>query len=452
MTNIADENLLLDDFASFTEADITLSEEQIHRAGELSQPILDSQQKWQTYLNALALFGFIDWLAERDESLTVDIDNCSVTLPHYANFIDGVFNLQVGEFQVCLLTNGVAIDEVVTIPRAILEIPQYQAQLYIVVDVVEEMREITIASFITHSDLEREIEANDLASDEDWTYEVPATWFNIDTNDILLYLRCLAPAAIPLPEATPIDSADIQEELASLASSLQSSNKVWEVLSWDLGKQVLANGELLSWLYQLQNGELSLQLAIAALREGFSNTLSQVSRQIINVRSWLNAELDDMAQSLAWNLLPAPAFATSAFRDLRVTNRNSPVEEFEAILSQLRNEEDVPVNASGAFQDLELEDLSLRLFAVTWEEAEPEAETEWNLLLILGARQGSYLPQNLKLRISLAGELLDEQTNEADSEDTYLYSRVIAEPGEQLTASINLQNGASITLPPFSFE
>ena len=65
------DNLLLD-FESITEADITLTPEQIDRAVELSNPILNPQHQWQTYLNALALFGFTDWLQDRDSAIEVN--------------------------------------------------------------------------------------------------------------------------------------------------------------------------------------------------------------------------------------------------------------------------------------------------------------------------------------------------------------------------------------------
>ena len=120
--NIETDNLLLD-FESFSEAGIELSSEQVDRAIELSDRIIDPERQWQTYLNSLALFGFQTWLESRDASLILNCDRCSVKQPSYANYIDGVFNLTVGGYKLCLLTNGVAIDEFVSIDRALIDLP-----------------------------------------------------------------------------------------------------------------------------------------------------------------------------------------------------------------------------------------------------------------------------------------------------------------------------------------
>ena len=458
MTNfsISNEDLFLD-FAPITDADIVLSEEQLELAARNSQSIINPQQQWQTYLNALALAGFRDWLAERDNNLIVDSSNCSLTQSHYANYIDGVFNLEVGEFKVCLLTDGVTVDELVTFPRAILELPQYMAHLYVLVSVIEERAEIAITSFLNYADLQARIQASSLAADADWTYEIPATWFNKDSDDLLLALRCLDAQSIVLPQASSDTSASLAQELATKVELLQAPDTdLSSVLTWEQGKKLLGNPEILTWLYQLQSGNLSLQIAIANLQDRLASAVRDVSQAVINARTWLNRELDDLAQSLAWNLLPAPAFATSAFRDLQVTNRESPIAEFEAILAQLRaSEEEIPVDAGGIYRDLTLGDYALRLFAITWEERGEEPESadvpEWNLMVILGAQVGSYLPQNLKLEIQLETEVLDEQVAETDTADTYLYSRVIGEINEQFTISITLATGETVSLPKFAF-
>lgn len=451
--NIADEDILLD-FAPVTEAEITLTEEQIAQAVQISQSIINPQQQWQTYLNALALFGFTDWLGERDSNLNVNSNNCSLAQAHYASYIDGVFNLEVGEFRVCLLTDGVAMDELITFPRAILELPQYTAHLYVLVNVIEERAEIAIDSFITYTDLQVRIQESNLAADADWTYEVPLTWFNSSSDDLLLYLRCLDSQSITLPQASSENDSDSAQELIDKANLLQDpKTELSSVLTWKQGQQLLGNPELLNWLYQLQSGNLSLSVAIANLQDRLTSTVREVSQAVINARSWLNRELDDLAQNLAWNVLPAPAFATSAFRDIQVTNRESPVAEFEAVLAQLRaSGEEIPVDAGGVYRDLTIGNYALRLFAITWEEAEPEDVPEWNLLVVLGARVGSYLPANLKLEIKLETEVLDEQIVETDTEDTYLYSRVIGEMSEQFTVNITLATGETISLPKFAFQ
>lgn len=453
MTNYnRDTDNLLIDFKSLTEADITLTPEQIDRAVELSNPIINPQQQWQTYLNVLALFGFTDWLQDRDSAIEVNSANCSVTQPQYANYIDGVFNLTVGEFKVCLLTNGVAIDELVTFPRAILDLPEYAAHFYVLVNVTEERGEVAINSFLRYDEIIDRQQTNNLTSNADWTYEIPLTWFNSESDDLLLNLRCLNPQAITLPENSTAISLNI-DELEALIPQLQTGLPLPEMLTWAQGAQLLANPNLLTWLYELQTATLSPQAAIAALRNRLSIAVESVTQSVINVKSWLSNELDEIAQNLAWTLLPASAFSPAALRDLQVLNRESPAEELTVILTQLRDSgEEIPNDASGAYHDFNLAAYALRLFAITWGIEETDNVPEWNLSIFLGAQPNSYLPEGLKLELRQDNTVLDERIATTDIEDTYLYVRVIGELDEQFTVSIILPNGDSITLPKFIYQ
>ena len=450
--NIETNNLLLD-FESFSEAGIELSPEQIDRAVELSDRIPNSERQWQAYLNALALFGFETWLQSRDRSLIINSDNCSVKQPSYASYIDGVFNLTVGEYKVCLLTNGVAIDEFISVERAVIDLPEYTAHFYVLVDVVEEQSEVSINSFIRYDEIIQRKQATNLSADADWTYELPLAWFNSEPDDLLLYLRCLEPSIITLP-TTVTAANNIQSQLESLLPQLQTSETaLHEVLTWEQAAPILSNPNLLAWLYELQTSQPSARDALASLRDRASATISEVTQRVINVKSWLSDELDELAQNLAWTLLPAPAFAPSAFRDLEVINRESPAEEFEAIITQLRNSgEDIPVDARGACQDFNLATHALRLFAVTWAIEEIEGVPEWNLLLILGAQPDNYLPQGLKLELREGDTILDEKIVPEDTDNSYIYTRVIGELNEQFTVSILLANGETITFPHFAFQ
>ena len=461
MTNYnSDKNLLLD-FESLSEAGIALSSKQIDRAIELSDRVIDPERQWQTYLNALALFGFETWLQSRDSSLTINSDNCSVKQPSYASFIDGVFNLEVGEFKVCLLTKGVAIDEFITVSRAVIDLPEYAAHFYVLVNVIEEQEEVSVDSFIRYDEIIKHRRSGNLIPDADWTYELPLAWFNPEPNDLLLYLRCLEPNAISKRSASQVAlpttataAINIQSELESLLPQLQSTETaLHEILTWEQAKSLLSNSNLLAWLYELQTTQPSTRDALTSLSDCLSGTISEVTQRVINVKSWLSDELDELAQNLAWMRLPAPAFAPSAFRDLRVINRESPVEEFEAIVSQLRDSgEDIPIDARGAWQDFDLAAHSLRLFAVTWLIKATANVPEWNLLLVLGAQPDNYIPQGLRLEIREGDTVLEEKVVPEDTEDSYIYTRVIGELEEKFTISIVLANFESITFPDFAFD
>ena len=441
-----DNNLLLD-FESFSSTGIELSSAQIERAVELSDRIINPERQWRTYLNSLALFGFETWIEERDNSLRLNADNCSVKYPSYASYIDGVFNLTVGEYKICLLTNGVAIDEFVSVDRAVIDLPEYVAHFYVLVDVVEEQAEVKVDRFISYEEILEGKQTANLNANADWTYAVPLTWFNSESDDLLLRLRCLEPNIIT-PAVTTTSNIDWLE---SLLPQLRSGDALHQTLTWSQAASILSDRNLLNWLYELQTTQPSVANSLATLRGIVSDRIAEITQTAINVKSWLSDELDELAQ-LSWILLPTPA-AAGGLRDLEVVSRESPIEEFAAVITQLRaSGEDIPEFARGAYQDFALDSHELRLFVVTWDVAEIEDVPEWSLLLVLGAQPNNYLPQGLKLEIKTGDTVLDEKIVEQDTEDSYIYSQVIGELNEQFTVGIILTDGTAFTFPNFVFN
>ena len=444
-----DNNLLLD-FESFSETGIELSTDQIERAVELSERIQDPERQWRTYINSLALFGFETWIEERDNSLTLNSDNCSVKDRSYASYIDGVFNLTVGEYKICLLTNGAAIDEFVSIDRALIELPEYAAYFYVLVEVVEEQAEVRIDRFISYEQIIERKQAANLSADADWTYEIPLAWFNSEPDDLLLHLRCLEPSiSIDLPAVTT--NSDVQRQLESLLPRLQSGEALHRVLTWSQAAVILSDRSLLDWLYKLQTTQSSIADSLAALRDRLSTNVSKITQTAINVKAWLSNELDELARELSWTLLPIPT-AASGLRDLETVN-TSPVEEFAAIITKLKAREDIPETARGACKDFDLASHGLRLFAITWDVAEIEDVPEWSLLLVLGARLDNYLPQGLKLEVKVGEAVLDDKIVAEDTDDSYIYTGVvIGELDEQFTVNIILADGTPSTSFNFAFN
>ena len=440
-----DNNLLLY-FESFSETVIELSSAQIERAVELSDRILDPERQWRTYLNSLALFGFETWIEERDNSLTFNSDNCSVMYPSYASYIDGVFDLTIGEYKICLLTNGVAIDEFISVNRALIELPEYAAHFYVLVEVVEERAEVRVDRFINYEQLIERKQATHLSVDPDWTYEIPLAWFNPQPDDLLLHLRCLEPNTITLPAEVTTNSD--RSQLESLLPQLQSGEALYRVLTWSQAAVILSDRSLLDWLYKLQTTQPSITDSLAALRDRLSSNVAKITQTAVNVKAWLSDEIDELARELSWTLLPIPA--ASGLRDLEIISRESPVEEFAAIITQLRaSGEDIPETARSAYQDFILASHGLRLFAVTWDVAEIEDVPEWSLLLVLGAQLDNYLPQGLELKVAAGEAVLDNKIVAEDTDDSYIHTDVvIGELNEQFTVNITLAEG----LPSASFN
>lgn len=448
MNSYANPNQINLDFESSPIESISIQPEAIVQAVELSHQIVNQDKQWQTYLHALAFFAFESWLNLRVPEITINSDQCSIRQPKYSNVIDGVFNLQIGQFKLCLIATGSMDDDVITIPRAVVDLPEYIAHFYVLVNVQEEQEEANVKAFISYDQLKEYQQSVNLQPESDWTYELPWDWFNPEPDNLLLYLRCLEATAIALPVLSTnrvINRNKIQAQLQSLIPQLQSGETpLWQLLDWETATSLLTDDELLDWLYQIQTGRISITQQLA-------ETGRKLTQQVINVGSWLQNELDQLAQSLAWNLLPAPAFAISSLRFLPATNPESPEVEMEMIIAQLRNSGmDIPVTARGAYQDFNLGTNLLRLYAVTWTIAEPENLPEWTLLVVLGTQADYPLPINLRLQLQEDNSLLDEQIVQ-NSPANYLYSRVIGTYDEQFTITIILENGENLILPPFTF-
>ncbi len=449
---------LLLDFDYLAEDTIALESEQLQQAAELSSHIVKSAGQWQTYLNALALYGFEQWLRERDTELGIDRQNCSLMQPAIANAIDGaVGNLQVGDFKLCLLATGSSIEDVVVLPRALIDLPEYAAHFYVAIAVQEELEQAKIKGFIAYDSLIAQLQSAKKAPEPDWTYQLPIAWFEPEAERLLLYLRCLETNAIRLP-AIPSNRAiaveEMQSAIVSVLPQLQSGNYyLWQLFNWEQGALLLTNPQLLRWLYRLQTEpELATAPDRTSIIEQLSQILTSFSQQVVNVGLWLQSELEEIAQNITWTLLPQPVLAPVSFRSAENTVPQSPQSELETIIAELQETEiAIPDRARAAYLDFNLADNPLRLYAVTWSIPAEESVSEWSLLLILGVQPGYSLPQGLQLQISDRENILFEQDVETDTEDTYLYASVIGTLSEQFLVTIALSNGDNIEFN-FLFE
>ena len=435
------------DFEALSPETIDLSPESIAQAVELSTNIPNQQQQWQTYLNVLALYAFEEWLGSRSIDLTIDREHCPVLQPAIANVIDAVCNLKVNEFNICLMAAGSLIDEEVTLPRAVVDIPEFVPHFYVLVEVQEEQETAVVHSFLSYEQLVNRRASVNLEADEDWTYQLPLTWFEADPDRLLLFLRCLEPMAMSLPSSQSdrtMQLSQIRSELEGLLPQLESPERqLWEVLTWEQGTAVLTNPELLNWVYQLQRGEITSASSQISLQQHLSDILQLLTQPAVNVGRWLWNELDELAQEVSWVLLPSLAPAAAM---------RSPVEEFEAIVTQLGQAGvEIPTQARGAYRDLQLAGMPLRLYAVTWPVLS-ESIPEWTLLLVLGATPGTSLPPGLRLRVSDQTGVLVEQVLDTQASDSYFFTSVVGSWDEKFIVTVGLTPNIEQTLPPFSFN
>ncbi|MBV6625886.1 MAG: DUF1822 family protein [Rivularia sp. (in: Bacteria)] len=412
------------DWVSLNETQTELSTEHFCQAARLSQSVCLSQQRWQVYINALAVLGFEQWLQERAPDLQLRIEQSSIWQPEYANLLAAACNILVGKFKVCIVTGSNLINEH-SIPFAVFDIPRFTAHFYVLMQVVEEKEQVAISGFMSYEQYCRYQESVQLPIESNWTYTIPQSWFNLDANALLLNLRCLAANAIQLPVIENNQEINTITALKQKILKLESRFKnqyPWQLLTIQEGIDLLNNPELIKWVYKIIQP-------------------SPVP-SLINVGYWLNNKFDNITQELGWMLMPS--LRLSAMRSL---------ENFEQIRTGLEQQGvHIPVTAKGAYRDLECnESTSLRLYAITWLLNETSANPEWVLLVALGSQAQAKMPETLKLEMRDETQVLFEQELK-DTSQGILYAQVVGNYGERFRVNVTVDEETVIEIPPFGFE
>ena len=194
------------DFGLLPPEIIWLEPEHFDRAIEIIDSVKSEAHKWQTYLNALALLGFEEWLSERISEKAVNRDT---------NLIESVCYLKVGEFKLCLIATEHLLDEVVNVPQYAIEQQGLAAHFYVVLEVLEEQEQVIVRSVGRYDQLVNYLRKSNLQLLRDSFYQLPLSLFDAEPNDLLVYCRLLEPAAIPLPFASTNSQVAIEGITAS---------------------------------------------------------------------------------------------------------------------------------------------------------------------------------------------------------------------------------------------
>ncbi len=426
---------------------LSLEPKKVNQALQLSSQIPDESRQWQTYLNALALFSFIKWLEERDDNLTVNWQESTIAKPELANVFPVVTNLQVGQFKICLITLDSVFDERVSLPRLVIDLPEFIPHFYVLVEVAEEQESGIVRGVLNYQQLQENITPlSGIDIQPDWTYQIPLDWFEKDSNNLLLYLRALEAETILLPtlmENRQQQLAVIEHELVRLLPQLQEPEiELWQVLDWQQGSVILTSPELLEWIYKLQTNNLETA-NIASGKTYLLDLIKLITQPAINLGRWLWDELDEIGESLSWqllNLTPALEF-------------RSPVEEFAVIKSQLQTQGmEIPILARCGHHNFNLAGNPLRMYAVAWNSSTENDPNMWSLLLILGTPAPNNLPHNLQFRLTDRTGILTEQQVNPQQLNSYLFTAVAGTWDEKFIASVSIADGVEVTLSPFAFD
>ncbi|MDJ0575124.1 MAG: DUF1822 family protein [Xenococcaceae cyanobacterium MO_234.B1] len=432
-------NNLLTDFTN-SSAIIELQPQWLERALTIGDNLHNQSRQFNLYLQALALFSFEYWIHSREPNLAINLANSSVFKPELANIIDAICNVQVEDFKICLIPTVDLSDSEITIPRYVVDIPEFVAHFYVIVEINEELEFGFIRGFIDYDRLVANKKKFPL--DIDWNYAIPSSLFESKMEKLLVNLQCLEPNGITLPNTDREPENKLSDSQTTLQKILPEikNQPLWKQLTWEQAVITVTNPDLRNWLYQsLTNNNPNFNLHLGDL-------FKILTQQTINLREWIQNQIDELEQELTWQMLPAPAML-SKFRDI---NTDNPAASLNDILAQISQVTDIniPSNAGRAYQ--EFADITpLRLYAVTW--LISETEKTWSLLLILGGTPNSIPPYGVKLRISDRHTILQEQELTSDLGVAYLCTKLEATAEEKLLVTIIPPDGSTEISRLFEF-
>ena len=177
---------------------LPLQPEDYTQALAISDQVNTSQQ-WQTYLNQLALAAVSTWLQEWAGDLTVQSRPSSPKSSASDPGLEPVCQLQVGEFNWCLLVTESLIDGKVTLPEAILDSPDLAAHFYVVIEVWEAQHQASIRGFLRYNQLQQLVQTTRCPAGQ---YQLPLARFEPQTRYLLRDLHLGQAAAFGLPQPT----------------------------------------------------------------------------------------------------------------------------------------------------------------------------------------------------------------------------------------------------------
>ncbi|PSN16133.1 hypothetical protein C7293_04150 [filamentous cyanobacterium CCT1] len=432
---------------------VALSQQHFDQAVAISDRVVSEPRQWQTYLNALALFGFQAWFAEQAPDLALAWRHCSLFQPPYANLIEVAYGLRVNDVKLCLISTGGAIDALVKLPRAVVDLANFRAHLYIVVRVLEEQGQVQVLSFLRHDQWLAHQQANPLHAEPDWSYRVPVQWFDQNLHRLLLQFQCMEDAVQHTDKSTEVPSwAELQQDLTErLAQAESVETPLWQLLTWEEGAQLLTAPALVDWLYEVQTGQRSLVLE--------PEPAESLLQPVLNAGAWLRNELDELNQSLGWLLLPPlaelrGADSTKLHPSEHPSTVQPVVEDLELIRKQLGREGTaIPTDARCVYKALTLDDQSLGLYAMTWllrdEAGQP---VEWVLLLVLKYLAPSSPHCTVAVTVKDQTALLVEHRLTPEGDRNSIFAQVVGSWDETFQVTLTAETGETLSLPPFTFS
>lgn len=195
-----------------------------------SDRVNNEAEKWQNYVNALALLGFEQWLSTRINQQSIKRDS-------------NISYLKVGEFKFCIIATENILDEEVNLAVDFIEKPELAAHFYVLLEVLEEQEEVIIRGFLRYDELVNYKTKVKLQA-RDGFYRLPLAEFDPEPNHLIFYSRFLEPTAIALPVATETKAEEnlvvyLQETTTKLSQWLQGViDESWQAIDTLLSPEV----------------------------------------------------------------------------------------------------------------------------------------------------------------------------------------------------------------------
>jgi hypothetical protein len=267
--------------------DIELSSEQIALATKLSASA-KSEDRWQSYLDQLAMIGVKEWLHDRAPELKIKQD-----------YQKPIGQLTVGDFNISVITLDSIKENFATISKAAITQPTLQPHLYVLVEVLVEPRLARICGCISQLKLvqQQEIELSIIEDENDATYLVPLDWFELDPAQVLLYLRCIQPSAL-IPQVSLSKLPSIPQFVVSGISQItEKVEQVVQELSWILLPPLSLSSAVRSQLSKVQMFEVA-----AVEKEIQCQEISVPSNAIRMYQDFQWKEIEFRLYAIKWEL------------------------------------------------------------------------------------------------------------------------------------------------------
>ena len=205
--NLTDARLLLPEV-------IWMEPEYFERAKQISDRVKSESRQWQTYLSALAVQSFEQWLSDRLPNQRVERDE-----------IGTVSYLKIGEFKLCIIAVEHCLDEVVSVPQDAFDSSTQTSDFYAVLEVLEEEEQVIIRGFLHCDQINYYWSLLNLPALEDGCYQLPLSLFDAEPHHLLLYCRYLAPVAVNLPVV--LAAAKVEADLSGYLNETRTKLTQW---------------------------------------------------------------------------------------------------------------------------------------------------------------------------------------------------------------------------------